>query len=68
MRPKMLQMRLKMAKMKPKMAKMKPKMRKIRPKMGKMTPIEKTLKKYARKCVCMHALAPVASIIGGTAS
>ena len=46
---------------------MRPKMAKMTPKTGKMTPIEKTLEKHARKCVCMHAFAFVATIIRPTA-
>ena len=67
MRPKMAKMRPKMTKMRPKMGKMRPKMGKMRPKMGMITPIEKTLKKHARKCVCMHAFAFVATTIEVTA-
>ena len=68
MRFKMAKMRPKMAKMRPKMAQMRPKMAKMKPKMGKMTPIEKNLKKHARKCVCMHAFAFVATTIRPTAT
>ena len=73
MKPKMAKMRPKLAKMgpkigktRPKISKMRPKMAKTRPKMRKMTLIEKTLKKHARKCVCMHAFAFVATIIDPT--
>ena len=66
MRPRMAKMRPKIAKMTPKMAKMKPKMAKMRAEMGKTTPIEKTFKKHARRCVCMHAFAFVATLIDGT--
>ena len=66
-KPKKTKIRPKMGKMKPKMAKTKPKMAKIRPTRNKMTPIEKTTKKHARRCVCMHAFAFVATLIDPTA-